>query len=143
MERFLPLDQTRIVMTVFAPIMFPPAGVLAFVNENESYKLAAQGTLLSCNPGTLILCKRFQEVFLDRVVLKRIILSGAPFRINKKTCTIRFMFHNQDDIAWFKPVELRTKYGRRGHITEHLGTHGHFKVIKSNLTVFNANLGEV
>ena len=39
------------------------------------------------------------------------------------------MFHNQEDIAWFKPVELRTKYGRRGHITEHLGTHGHFKVL--------------
>ena len=38
------------------------------------------------------------------------------------------MFHNQEDIAWFKPVELRTKYGRRGHITEHLGTHGHYKV---------------
>jgi len=112
-ERFLPLDQNRIVMTVYAPIMFPPAGVLAFKEGEEVTKLAAQGTLLSCTP--------------DRVVLKRIILSGAPFRINKKTCTIRFMFHNQDDIAWFRPVELRTKYGRRGHITEHLGTHGHFK----------------
>ena len=59
MERFLPLDQTRIVMTVFAPIMFPPAGVLAFVNENESYKLAAQGTLLSCNPGILTPVRSF------------------------------------------------------------------------------------
>lgn len=26
-----------------------------------------------------------------------------------------------DDIMWFKPVELRTKYGRRGHIKEPLG----------------------
>ena len=26
-----------------------------------------------------------------------------------------------DDITWFKPVELRTKYGRRGHIKEPLG----------------------
>ena len=61
------------------------------------------------------------------MTLKRIILSGAPFRINKKTCTVRFLFHNQEDISWFRPVELRSKYGRRGHITEHLGTHGHFK----------------
>lgn len=114
MERFMPIDKTRIVMTVFAPIMFPPTGVLAFVkNENGTFQLAAQGNLLSCDP--------------DRVILKRVILSGAPFKINKKTCTVRFMFHNQDDIAWFKPVELRSKYGRRGHITEHLGTHGHFK----------------
>ena len=26
-----------------------------------------------------------------------------------------------DDITWFKPVELWTKYGRRGHIKEPLG----------------------
>jgi hypothetical protein len=31
------------------------------------------------------------------------------------------MFFNRDDIEWFKPVELRTKYGRRGHIKEPLG----------------------
>jgi Uncharacterized conserved protein len=32
-----------------------------------------------------------------------------------------FIFFNREDIEGFKPVELRTKYGRRGHIKEPLG----------------------
>ena len=59
MERFLPIDQTRIVMTVYAPIMFPPSGVLAFFNEGDQCQLAAQGTLLSCNPGSLLFLRNF------------------------------------------------------------------------------------
>jgi hypothetical protein len=31
------------------------------------------------------------------------------------------MFFNRKDIEWFKPIELKTRYGRRGHIREALG----------------------
>ena len=34
------------------------------------------------------------------------------------------MCFTAEDIQWFKPVELRTKYGRRGHIKEPLGKMG-------------------
>lgn len=62
-----------------------------------------------------------------RIIAKRIILTGHPLKIHKKTATIRYMFFERDDVDYFKTVELRTKYGRTGHITEALGTHGYFK----------------
>lgn len=48
-------------------------------------------------------------------------------RVHKCRATVRFMFHTPEDIRWFKPVELYTKHGRRGRITEPLGTHGAMK----------------
>lgn len=62
-----------------------------------------------------------------RIIAKRIILTGHPFKLHKKTATIRYMFFNREDVEYFQSVELHTKYGRIGHIQEPLGTHGYFK----------------
>ena len=106
----------QIVMTTFAPICFPPASVLVFQQLPDGRQsLLATGSLLSADP--------------NRVVVKRTVLSGHPFHVNKRVCTVRFMFFNREDVDWFKPVELRTKTGRRGHIKDGLGTHGHMKCI--------------
>ncbi|XP_029026451.1 pre-rRNA-processing protein TSR1 homolog [Betta splendens] len=118
MERFLRPDSPAVV-SVYAPITFSPAGVLLFKHRDDGVQdLVATGSLLSCDP--------------QRVVLKRIVLSGHPFKINRRSAVVRYMFFNREDIMWFKPVELRTKWGRRGHIKEALGTHGHMKCLFDN-----------
>lgn len=63
----------------------------------------------------------------NRVVAKRIILTGHPYHINKKIVTIRYMFFNREDVEWFKAMPLWTRRGRSGYLKEPLGTHGYFK----------------
>lgn len=63
----------------------------------------------------------------SRVVAKRVILTGHPYKIHKKMVTIRYMFFNREDVEWFKALQLWTKRGRSGFIKEALGTHGYMK----------------
>ncbi|XP_050307223.1 pre-rRNA-processing protein TSR1 homolog [Anthonomus grandis grandis] len=113
-ERFFQPDSTA-VATFYAPIQFPPAPVLCYKEVLGTLVLVATGSLLSCNP--------------DRLIIKRLVLSGHPLKIYKRSAVIRFMFFNREDIIYFKPCKLRTKLGRIGHIKEPLGTHGHMKCV--------------
>lgn len=114
-ERYFRPEST-VVASMYAPITFPPSPVLCYIQKlNKSLELIATGSVLSANP--------------DRIVIKRVVLSGHPYKVHKRSAVIRFMFFHREDINWFKPVELRTKYGRRGHIKEPLGTHGHMKCV--------------
>lgn len=63
----------------------------------------------------------------SRVIAKRVILTGHPYKIHKKLVTVRYMFFNSEDVNWFKALQLWTKRGRSGYIKESLGTHGYFK----------------
>jgi pre-rRNA-processing protein TSR1 len=109
------------VATVYAPIHFSPLPVMFFKPEtdfgshNTNPVVVATGSVLDVGP--------------NRIVVKRIILTGHPFKIYKKRVVSRYMFFNREDINWFKPVELVTKYGRKGHIKESLGTHGYMKCV--------------
>ncbi|KAF5355442.1 hypothetical protein D9758_006394 [Tetrapyrgos nigripes] len=114
-ERYLRHGATY-VATIYAPVVFGKQPcVLLKKNEKDDQAphLVATGT--------------FHDPDTTRVIAKRIILTGHPFKVHKKTATVRYMFFNPDDIAYFKPIQLHTKYGRTGHIRESLGTHGYLK----------------
>ena len=102
------------------------------------------------NTGTL------GSVDPDRIILKRILLTGYPVRVKRRGAVVKHMFFNPDDVKWFKvrdwygrknepkthlrvtvpshiqtylqPAELFTKLGAVGHIKEPVGTHGLMKV---------------
>lgn len=118
------------VATVFGPVTFGGSNVSAMLLKERSEDgemgydqrgigatqmphLIGMGSLLDADP--------------TRIVAKRIILTGHPYKVHKKTSTIRFMFFNPEDVRYYAPLELKTKYGRVGHIQESLGTHGYFK----------------
>lgn len=66
-ERFFRPEET-VVASFYAPIQFPPSPILCFKeNPDTTLRLVANGILLSCNP--------------DRVILKRVVLSGHPLKV--------------------------------------------------------------
>lgn len=121
-ERFL-YPKQHVCASAFMPITFPGAPVLVF-------RPPTQAPL--SQPGDLVATGAVMAVDPSRIILKRIVLSGYPFRVHKRTAVIRYMFYNPDDVRWFKPVEIRTKNGLRGHIKEPLGTHGYMKIRLDN-----------
>ena len=56
-------------MSMFAPIMYPPANVLVYRELSSGRQiLLGTGNLLSMTP--------------DRLVIKRAVISGHPFKVN-------------------------------------------------------------
>ncbi|EXX70593.1 Tsr1p [Rhizophagus irregularis DAOM 197198w] len=115
-ERFLNPGVTC-VASIYGPIQFGHSPIMLFKDNGNVNApiLVATGSFLSSDP--------------KRIIAKRIILTGHPYKIHKKSAVIRYMFFNPEDVLWFKPVQLTTKYGRIGHIRESLGTHGYMKCV--------------
>ncbi|KPI88691.1 hypothetical protein ABL78_2229 [Leptomonas seymouri] len=106
----------------FGPISYNPCPILLFQvpsleeqAEGNPLRLACFGGALPPNPDTLL--------------LKRAVLSGRVAVIHKKQIVVKYMFFNDEDVKWFQPVDLYTRFGRRGKITKAVGTHGLFKAV--------------
>lgn len=104
------------IATVIAPLAWGnvPALFFRITDGSKTPELVGTGSFVSAGDN-------------DRVIAKRVVLTGHPFKIHKKLVTVRFMFFNREDVNWYKAVPIYTKRGRSGYIKESLGTHGWFK----------------
>ncbi|KAK4854055.1 hypothetical protein QYF36_018336 [Acer negundo] len=119
MERFLHAGRFSMA-SIYAPITFPPLPLIVLKSaEGVAPAVAAVGSLRRIDP--------------DRIILKKIILTGYPQRVSKLKAAVRYMFHSPEDVRWFKPVEVWTKCGRRGRIKEPVGTHGAMKCVLNGI----------
>ncbi|KAL7470006.1 hypothetical protein ACHAXS_010254 [Conticribra weissflogii] len=89
-ERFMPTDGAFFATTVFGPVTYSPCPVLMF-RESENHdedgkrrELLAHGSMIGADA--------------DRIVLKRIILTGYPTRVHKRHATVKYMFYNPEDV---------------------------------------------
>ncbi|PGH05219.1 pre-rRNA-processing protein TSR1 [Blastomyces parvus] len=118
------------VATFIGPVSWGSIPVLVFKNTAATADTDAMGS--SADNGELDTWELIGSGTTmapdhSRVVAKRVILTGHPYKIHKKVVTVRYMFFNAEDVNWFKALQLWTKRGRSGYIKESLGTHGYFK----------------
>jgi pre-rRNA-processing protein TSR1 len=121
-ERYMPTGGAFFACTVFGPVTYAPCPVLVFREATEGEGLdskrrefLAHGSMLGADA--------------DRIVLKRIILTGYPTRVHKRHATVKYMFYNPDDVRWFMPAGLTTKHGLQGNIIQSVGDHGVMKCL--------------
>lgn len=116
-ERFLPQGGAFFAASIFGPVTYTPCPVLVFRETTKagSRQLVATGSIIGADA--------------DRIVVKRIILTGYPVRVHKRHATVKYMFGNPEDVKWFKPAGLYTKHGLQGNIVESVGEHGTMKCL--------------
>lgn len=127
-DRFL-YPGRNAVATFIGPITWGSVPVLVFRRTSIPDPEVLEGNEDSATINKLQLIGNGTTMAPDhgRVVAKRVILTGHPYKIHRKVVTVRYMFFNADDINWFKALQLWTRRGRSGYIKESLGTHGYFK----------------
>ena len=95
--------------TFYGPLAPPNTGfccVQNFSNKNPGFRIAASGVVLNVDEGTEI--------------VKKLKLTGHPYKIFKNTAFVKDMFSSALEIAKFEGAGIRTVSGIRGQIKKAL-----------------------
>ena len=103
--------------TFYGPLVAPNTGfccVQSFSNANPGFRIAATGVVLNVDESTEI--------------VKKLKLTGHPYKIFRNTAFIRDMFNSSIEIAKFEGASIKTVSGIRGQIKRALAKpEGHFR----------------
>jgi ribosome biogenesis protein BMS1 len=103
--------------TFYGPLVAPNTGfccVQSFSNANPGFRIAATGVVLNVDESTEI--------------VKKLKLTGYPYKIFRNTAFIRDMFSSAIEIAKFEGASIKTVSGIRGQIKRALSKpEGHFR----------------
>jgi pre-rRNA-processing protein TSR1 len=110
-ERFMPTgggggSGTYFAGSMFGPVSYAPCPVIMFrearfVGEQQQLQDGASSS--ECGGGRgikreLLAYGSILGADADRIVLKRIVLTGYPTRVHKRHATVKYMFYNPEDV---------------------------------------------
>ncbi|TAQ88377.1 hypothetical protein B7494_g3294 [Chlorociboria aeruginascens] len=110
-------EHTHCFGTFYGPLIAPRSGFTcyqSFSSKNPGFRVAATGTVLDVDESTEI--------------VKKLKLTGTPYKIFKNTAFIKDMFTTSLEIAKFEGASIKTVSGIRGQIKRALSKpEGHFR----------------